>query len=94
MRASCINHACLLEDLRHAAGTDRAATLADGEAQAFLHGDRVDELALDRHVVARHDHFGALRQVGDAGHVGGAEVELRTIAVEERSVAAALFLLF
>ena len=30
--------------------------------------------------------------MGNAGHVSGAEVELRTIAIEERGVAAALFL--
>ena len=43
-------------------------------------------------VVARHDHLGALREVDDAGHVGGAEVELRPVAVEERRVAATLLL--
>jgi hypothetical protein len=30
--------------------------------------------------------------VDDAGHVGGAEVELRTVVVEERRVTATLFL--
>jgi len=34
--------------------------------------------------VARHHHFGTGRQFDRAGHVGGAEVELRTVAVEER----------
>ncbi len=43
-------------------------------------------------VVARHDHLGAFRQVNHAGHVGGAEVELRTVVGEERRVTAALFL--
>ena len=88
------NHAktVLLDDLRNATGADRAATLADSEAQALLHGDRVNELALDLHVVARHDHLGALGKVGNTRHVRRAEVELRTVAVEERRVAAALFL--
>ncbi len=44
------------------------------------------------HVVAGHDHFGAAQQLGRAGHVGGAEVELRAIAVEERRMTAAFFL--
>ena len=44
-------------------------------------------------VVAGHAHLGALGQGDDAGNVGGAEVELRTIVVEERGVTAALFLL-
>ncbi len=43
-------------------------------------------------VVARHNHFGALGQVSNTGDVGGAEVELRTIAFEERCVTAAFFL--
>ena len=44
------------------------------------------------HVVARHHHLGAFRQLHDAGHVGRAEVELRTVVGEERRVTAALFL--
>src|SRR4051794_14099368 len=83
----------LLDDLGHDARPDRAATLADGEAQALVHGDRLDELDLHLDVVARHDHLRALGQVGDAGHVGRAEVELGPIAGEERRVAAALLLL-
>ena len=52
----------------------------------------MNELALDRHVVARHNHLGALGEVRHTGDVGGTEVELRTIAIEERGVTAALFL--
>src|SRR4051812_43713840 len=72
----------LLLDLRHDAGADRAATLADGEAQARVHGDGLDQLHLHLDVVARHDHLRALGQVGDAGHIRGAEVELRPVPVE------------
>src|SRR6478735_11202101 len=79
-----------LHDLRDAAGTDRAATLADGEAQALVHRDRLAELDGDRHVVAGHDHLGALRQLDGAGDVGRAEEELRTVVVEERLVTATL----
>ena len=50
------------------------------------------QLDFHRHVVAGHDHFRAAQQLGRAGHVGRAEVELRTIAGEERRVTAALFL--
>src|SRR4051812_6079558 len=84
--------AVLLDDLGDSTGADGAATLADGEAQALLHGDRLDQL--DRHlgVVARHDHLGALGEGHHTGHVGGAEVELRAVVVEERRVPAALVL--
>ena len=82
----------LLEDLGDPAGADGAAALPDREAQAFLHGDRLDQV--DPHVgpVPRHDHLGALGQVHHAGHVGGTEVELRTVVVEERRVPTALVL--
>src|SRR3954447_10184503 len=83
----------LLDDLGHDARADRAAALADREAQALVHGDRLDELDLHLDVVTGHDHLDALGQLGDARHVGRAEVELRAVAREERRVAAALLLL-
>src|SRR3954447_26974428 len=83
----------LLDDFGDDARADGAAALTDGEAQAGVHGDGLDQLDLHLHVVARHDHLGALGELRDAGHVGGAEVELRTVAREERRVAAALLLL-
>src|SRR6476661_7193453 len=82
----------LLGDLGDAAGADGTAALADGEAQALLHGDRLDELDVHLRVVTGHDHLGALGEVHDAGHVGGAEVELRAVVVVERRVTATLIL--
>src|SRR5687767_13109260 len=81
-----------LDDLGDDAGADGASALADGEAQALLHGDRRDQRDLHLHVVARHDHLRALGQLDAARHVGGAEVELRPVVVEERRVAPALVL--
>src|ERR671916_292377 len=83
----------LLDDVGDHSRSDGAAALADGEAQALVHGDRLDQLDRHLHVVAWHDHLRALREVGDAGHVGRAEVELRSVAVEERRVTAALLFL-
>src|ERR671910_495724 len=82
----------LLVDLDDATGADGAATLTDGEPEALLHGDRLDQL--DRHlgVVARHDHLGAGRQGHDARDVRGPEVELRTVVVEEGGVTPTLVL--
>src|SRR5437762_1349889 len=82
----------LFDDIGHRAGADRPAALADREARALLERDGRHQLAADRRVVAGHHHLDALRQVQRAGDVGGADVELRTIAVEERRVAAALLL--
>src|SRR5690606_20719499 len=82
----------LLRDLADNPRTDGAAAFADREAQALVHRDRRDQLDADRDVVARHDHLGALGEDHFAGHVGGAEVELRAIVGEERRVAAAFVL--
>src|SRR5690606_26230738 len=87
-------HLCrsLLVDLGHPAGSHRAAALTNGEPETLLNGDGVNQLDGDLDVVARHDHLDALRQLDGAGDVSGPEVELRTVAVEERGVPAALFL--
>src|SRR5579859_1593060 len=82
----------LLQDLRDPTGADGTATLADREAEALLHRDRLDQLHGHRRVVARHDHLGALGEGDDTGHVGGPEVELRAVVLEERGVPAALLL--
>src|SRR3954449_10083076 len=83
----------LLDDLGDDSRADGAATLADGEPQTLVHGDRLDQL--DRHldVVARHHHLRPLGEVGDPGHVGGPEVELWPVAGEERGVTTTLLLL-
>ena len=82
----------LLLDVDDNTGTNGTAALADSEAQALLDGDGGDQLDLHVDVIAGHAHLGALGQSDDAGHVGGTEVELRTIVIEERSVTATLVL--
>src|SRR6201991_4701496 len=82
----------LLDDLGDPAGADGAATLTDREPQTVIHGDGLDQLHHDLGVVTGHHHLGALRQRHHTGHVGGAEVELRTVVVEERRVPATLVL--
>src|SRR6202521_5444955 len=82
----------LLDDLCRHARADRAAALADGEAHLLFDRDRGDQLDLHRDVVAGHHHLGTLRQLDLTGHVRGPHVELRAVALEERSVAGALLL--
>src|SRR5437868_15524948 len=72
------------------AGADGAAALADGEAEALLEGDGLDELDGHLDVVAGHDHLDALGEGDVAGDVGGADVALGAVAVEAGGVAAAL----
>src|SRR5262249_9137361 len=66
---------------------------ANRETEALVHGDRLDQLNRHLDVVPRHHHLRPLGEVGDAGHVGGAEVELRPVPGEERSVTTTLLLL-
>src|SRR3954469_15988393 len=82
----------LLVDLDDAAGAHGAATLTDGEPEALLHGDGLDQLHRHLGVVAGHDHLGAGGQRHDARHVRRPEVELGTVVVEERRVTATLVL--
>src|SRR5688572_15107632 len=83
---------CLLfDDLRDHARAHGLAALADGKAQALLHGDGRDQGHHHLHVVPGHHHLGALGQLHQAGHVGGAEVKLRPVVVEERGVASTFF---
>src|SRR5438874_1782007 len=82
----------LLDDLGDPAGAHGAATFADGEAQALVHGDGLDELDGHLGVVPGHDHLGALGKGDLAGDVGGAEVELGPVVLEEGGVAPALLL--
>src|SRR6202022_3528521 len=81
----------LLNNLRDGTGADGSAAFANRKARTFFNGDRRNQLAVDGGVVARHHHLDALRQVERAGDVGRADIELRTIPVEERRVAAAPF---
>src|SRR3984957_6799223 len=82
----------LLNNLRDDACTDGTAAFADGETKLLFHGDGNDQFHFARDIVARHHHLGTRRQLDDAGHVGGPEIELRAIIGEERSVTAALAL--
>src|SRR6185312_13853819 len=82
----------LLDDLGDDAGADRAAALADGKTQTLVHRDRVDQAHHHLHVVARHHHLHALGQGHRTRHVRRAEVELWTIALEERRVPATFVL--
>src|SRR5438270_9431552 len=84
--------ALLFYDFGDDAGADGAAAFADRKAQAFVHRDRRDQLDLHRDVVARHHHLGAFRQMHGAGHIGGAEIELRPVVAEKRRVPPAFLL--
>src|SRR5688500_11175548 len=84
--------AFLFQDFRDRAGADGAATFTDREPGTLFERDGRVQRRDDRGVVARHHHLDAFRQLERAGHVGGADVELWTVAVEERRVTAALIL--
>src|SRR5262249_5978733 len=82
----------LFTDFRNHAATDCAHAFANGETELFFHGDGHHKLHIDRHIVARHHHLGAFGQRALARHIGGTEIELRPVIVEERRMSPALFL--
>src|SRR5260221_11740085 len=82
----------LQRDLGDGAGTDRAPALPNGETRPLLQGDRGDQLHLDGDVVARHDHLFPLRQDDLPRHVRRPNVELGSVAIEERRVPPPLLL--
>src|SRR5690606_30672733 len=82
----------LFDDLGNHTGADGTTTFANREAQTIFHGDRSDQGDNHLDVVTRHDHFHAFRQFAVTGHVSGTEVELRTVALEERGVTTTFFL--
>ena len=81
-----------LEDLGNSTSSHGAATFADCEAKAVLHGDGLNQSDLHFGVVTWHDHLFTGWQVHNTGHVSGPEVELRAVVVEERSVSTTLIL--
>src|SRR3954469_11690177 len=81
----------LLHNLCNRSRAYRASTFTDSEAQTLLHGHRRDQLDGQRDVVAWHHHLCAFRQLRYTGHICRTEVELRTVALEERSVTSAFF---
>src|SRR5215211_1773686 len=83
----------LLDDLGNDSRANGATAFADREPKTLVHGDRLNQIDLHLDVVPRHHHLRALGQVGDAGDVRRAEVELRAVAREERGVTTALLLL-
>src|SRR6266568_697388 len=82
----------LLDDFRGGAGAYGLAAFADGEPEAGLDRDGLTEGDIHLDVVTRHDHLDAFGQLDLARDVGGAHVELRAVASQERRVAPTLFL--
>src|SRR6267143_2669779 len=81
-----------LNNLRDDARADGLAALADGKPQALLHRNGRNQAHHHLHIVPRHHHLGARRQLAAAGHIGGPEVKMRPIPREERRVPPAFFL--
>src|ERR1035437_1799755 len=82
----------LLDDLCNHTRANSTATFANRETQTFFHRNRVDQVNSDADVIAWHNHFSTCRQLNSASHVSCTEVELWTIALEERRMTTAFIL--
>src|SRR3989344_536570 len=78
--------------LSYYARADRLAALANSKALLLFKRDRRDELHVESDRVARHNHLLTLGECHFSRDVGGADIELRLVAREERRVAAAFVL--
>ena len=80
----------LLQDLGHHAGADGVAALADREPQTLFHRDRDDQIHRYPTLSPGMTISTPSGSCALPGHVRRPEVELRTVAREERGVAATL----
>jgi len=87
-----IANAQLLDDSSNTAGTNGSTTFTDSEGKTLLHSDRMDQFDGHLYVITRHAHLNTSGQFANASNVGGSEVELRTIVVEERSMTSTFIL--
>src|SRR3989338_8374368 len=79
------------DDLCHDACAHGTTAFTNGETQAFFHCDGLDQSDSHLDVVTWHYHLNAFRQFAVTSYVSSTEVELRTVAFEERSVTTAFF---
>src|SRR5579871_5837940 len=82
----------LVQDLGDDTRADGQATFADSELGAFFERDRHNQFNDHAHIIAGHDHLDASGQFNRAGHIHRADVELRTVAGEERLMTPTLVL--
>src|SRR5210317_337468 len=80
----------LFKDLGDNASTYGTATLTDSKTQTFFHRNRCNQLYLHLHIVTRHYHLYAFRQLNRTRYVRRTEVKLRTVTLEKRRVTATL----
>src|SRR5476651_491721 len=85
----CRNYQRLSDNFSNNACTYGTATFTDCETQTLVHRDWMDQGNNHVDVVARHYHLNAFWQFDGTGHVSCTEVELWTVAFEERSMTAA-----
>src|SRR5436305_1336928 len=88
---SKISPCYLTDNLGTNASADSATTFTDGELDPLFHRDRLNQLHRHLDVVPWHHHLYPFRQLDRSRHVRCAYIELRSIPIEEGSVASALF---
>ena len=81
----------LVENLGDNACTNGTAAFTDGEAETFVHSDRLDQVNFQNNIVARHNHFDIAFKRHDTSHVRCTEIELRTIAIAEECMTTTFF---
>ncbi|SFL06409.1 hypothetical protein SAMN05518863_11924, partial [Candidatus Pantoea symbiotica] len=78
----------LSDNISNNTRTNSTAAFTDCETQTLIHSDWLDQSNGHFYVVAWHYHLNAFWQLNVTGHVSSTEVELRTVAFEERGMTA------
>ena len=75
------------------AGTNGPSAFTDSKAQTVFDGYGCDKLNIHFNVVTRHAHLNAFRECDNTRYVGCAEIELRSVVVEEGCMTSAFLML-
>src|SRR6056297_1431672 len=73
--------------------TNSTAAFPDGKTKTRFHGHGHYQLYQKGGVITGHDHLHSVRERHHSGYVGRAEIKLRTVSREKRSVTAAFLLI-
>src|SRR6266571_554702 len=84
-------HSSLLHNLRNGSSAHGMPAFTDGKPQALFHGHRRDQLDHQAYIVPLHHHLGSRRQLCYSGDVGGPQIKLWTISLEEWRMPPAFF---
>src|SRR5215813_1224431 len=84
------HQSALGNNLRNGTRTDSASAFTNREPQSLLQCHRRDQLDRQTHIVSRHHHLHAFRQLRRSRYIRRSEIKLRPVSLEERCMPSSL----